>query len=274
VVALDRRADDWLDTLGRLFLLPTSSFPAQVLTTALGSSLGAASSAWNYATRDGVRHVAHTSGPLARFESAGQEWLRSGGAAVHPLLRWYAVTGAPLPQTSARVPAAVADRRSREEYLSAMAVWGAEHQLSVPIPAGRRIDDAIVVTRPDEDFRAEDLALAARLQPLLVALRRQVEVHRLWDDAHAAGPGPPSLPDARGAVSALCLSPRELTVLYLLGEGLTQDAIGRRLQISPRTVHKHVEHVYRKLGVADRLAAVLRARTLGVLPADGTGPRR
>jgi DNA-binding NarL/FixJ family response regulator len=63
------------------------------------------------------------------------------------------------------------------------------------------------------------------------------------------------------------LTPRELTVLELLADGLVAEAIGRRLSISTRTVNKHLEHVYRKLGTSDRLTSVLRARSLGILDA-------
>jgi DNA-binding CsgD family transcriptional regulator len=62
------------------------------------------------------------------------------------------------------------------------------------------------------------------------------------------------------------LTQREFTVLAVLAEGLTADAIARRLDISPRTVHRHLQHLYRKLGTADRLATVLRAKSLGLLP--------
>jgi ATP/maltotriose-dependent transcriptional regulator MalT len=62
------------------------------------------------------------------------------------------------------------------------------------------------------------------------------------------------------------LTQRETTVLAVLAEGLTADAIARRLDISPRTVHRHLQHLYRKLGTTDRLATVLRAKTLGLLP--------
>lgn len=62
------------------------------------------------------------------------------------------------------------------------------------------------------------------------------------------------------------LTQRELTVLGLLAEGLTADAIARRLDISPRTVHRHLQHLYRKLGTTDRLATVLRAKAVGLLP--------
>ena len=44
----------------------------------------------------------------------------------------------------------------------------------------------------------------------------------------------------------------QLAVLGLLAEGRTAAAIGRRLMISERTVHKHLEHVYATLGVTDR----------------------
>jgi hypothetical protein len=50
-----------------------------------------------------------------------------------------------------------------------------------------------------------------------------------------------------------------------LAEGLTAAAIGRRLSIAPRTVTKHLEHVYTKLGVSDRLAAVMQAYARGIL---------
>jgi DNA-binding NarL/FixJ family response regulator len=56
-------------------------------------------------------------------------------------------------------------------------------------------------------------------------------------------------------------------VLSLLAEGLTAGAIGRRLMITERTVHKHLQHSYTKLGVTDRLGAVLRAQRIGLLPA-------
>ncbi|MET1071457.1 MAG: LuxR C-terminal-related transcriptional regulator [Umezawaea sp.] len=62
------------------------------------------------------------------------------------------------------------------------------------------------------------------------------------------------------------LTQREFTVLQLLAEGLTADAIARRLDISPRTVHRHLQHLYRKLDTTDRLATVLRAKSLGLLP--------
>jgi DNA-binding CsgD family transcriptional regulator len=56
------------------------------------------------------------------------------------------------------------------------------------------------------------------------------------------------------------LTPRERDVLELVGRGLTSQASARRLGISRRTVTKHLEHAYAKLGCRDRVSAVLRLR--------------
>ena len=50
------------------------------------------------------------------------------------------------------------------------------------------------------------------------------------------------------------LTAREREVLELLAEGRTTRAAARLLDCSPRTVEKHLERVYRKLGVNSRLA--------------------
>lgn len=64
------------------------------------------------------------------------------------------------------------------------------------------------------------------------------------------------------------LTCRERSVLGLLADGLTADAIARRLGISPRTVHAHLSHVYRKLGVSDRMDAVLVGHAAGLIAID------
>ena len=46
---------------------------------------------------------------------------------------------------------------------------------------------------------------------------------------------------------------------------LTAAAAARRLSVAEGTVHKHLQNVYRKLGVRDRLGAVLRAQQIGML---------
>ena len=60
------------------------------------------------------------------------------------------------------------------------------------------------------------------------------------------------------------LSERELEVLHLVAEGLSNREIGERLYISPGTAKWHTINIYRKLDVHSRLQAVGRARALGL----------
>ncbi|HMM97354.1 helix-turn-helix transcriptional regulator [Phycicoccus sp.] len=65
----------------------------------------------------------------------------------------------------------------------------------------------------------------------------------------------PHLGLAWRAVSAGPLTPRELEVLRLVADGRTDGQIATALRIRRRTVSKHLEHVYEKLGVQSRTAA-------------------
>ena len=73
-----------------------------------------------------------------------------------------------------------------------------------------------------------------------------------------------------GARDASTLTPRELTVLQLLAEGLTLHQVGMRLGISQRTVESHVAKLYRKLEVKTRVQAVVKAASLGLIELDRT----
>ncbi|WP_336660138.1 response regulator transcription factor [Leucobacter sp. USHLN153] len=61
------------------------------------------------------------------------------------------------------------------------------------------------------------------------------------------------------------LSSREVEVLRLVAEGTTNSAVASRLHISEATVKSHLVHIFTKLGVASRTAAVAAARELGLL---------
>jgi DNA-binding NarL/FixJ family response regulator len=60
-----------------------------------------------------------------------------------------------------------------------------------------------------------------------------------------------------GQRPALQLSPREREVLDLVGQGLSNKLIARRLEISEKTVKAHLTQVFSQLGVSDRTQAAL-----------------
>jgi LuxR family maltose regulon positive regulatory protein len=61
------------------------------------------------------------------------------------------------------------------------------------------------------------------------------------------------------------LSSRELEVLRLIAEGLSNDEIGKRLFLALDTVKGHNRRIYDKLQVQRRTEAIARARELGLL---------
>ena len=66
-------------------------------------------------------------------------------------------------------------------------------------------------------------------------------------------------PQDTAAFDKLPITPREREVLTWVGAGKSDRQIADILGMSNRTVQKHLEHIYKKLGVETRTAAVMRA---------------
>jgi len=67
---------------------------------------------------------------------------------------------------------------------------------------------------------------------------------------------------ASRSLQAVGLTEREADVLAWVGHGKRDSEIGTILRISPRTVAKHLEHIFQKLGVETRTAAAARAHEM------------
>ncbi|QIS43040.1 response regulator transcription factor [Clavibacter capsici] len=70
---------------------------------------------------------------------------------------------------------------------------------------------------------------------------------------------------ARMRAPRVSLSAREIEVLRLVADGASNTEVGARLHITDATVKSHLVHVFSKLGVSSRTAAVAEARGLGIL---------
>jgi DNA-binding CsgD family transcriptional regulator len=176
-------------------------------------------------------------------------WLTEG-MATHPIFCYYARTGIPKPMTIGRVPQSLVPRNGFAMTRERVARVGLDQQLTIPVRVTPTSNRTFVLGQPDEDYCDEDVELARMIQPLLALLMRQTDLLARSDHA---------------AAEAVGLTGRELAVLRLLADGRTATAIAHELRVSPRTVHTHLAHIYRKLGVCDRMRAVLVARELGVL---------
>ena len=67
------------------------------------------------------------------------------------------------------------------------------------------------------------------------------------------------------------LTQREVEVLRLLAQGLSNKEIAARLVISPKTAGNHIEHIYAKIGTSSRARASLYAMQHGLLPEEEYG---
>jgi LuxR family maltose regulon positive regulatory protein len=93
-------------------------------------------------------------------------------------------------------------------------------------------------------------------------------VRRLLSAFPVAEPEQAGPPNTQAPESDLIepLSERELEVLQLIAEGLTNPEIASRLFLALNTVKAHARNIYGKLGAHNRTQAVARASALGILP--------
>lgn len=115
----------------------------------------------------------------------------------------------------------------------------------------------------------EVVGLLVRLEAAAESSGRQgslVEIRQLLAMAREPGraPGLPAGRPARPGDLAEPLTGRELQVLGLLDSELSGPQIARELYVSPNTLRTHTKHIFAKLGVNTRRAAVARARELGL----------
>jgi DNA-binding CsgD family transcriptional regulator len=117
--------------------------------------------------------------------------------------------------------------------------FGLEYELLLCLPAGPLRTIRLLLGRgPGPDFSERDRALLALLRPHL---------HQAYLDAERRRRPTPQL------------TPRHWELLRLVAAGHTNAQIARRLDVTEKTVGKHLENIYTRLQVSSRTAAVTRA---------------
>jgi DNA-binding CsgD family transcriptional regulator len=245
---LQAQSARWLDLVAELVTVPCASMPHDRLLAELSTSFQSLSS-WHFVDADGsfCFDLSHSLPGFGGLEL--DLWSRANRSA-HPLLFWYETTLDPRPMSVERVPRQMVPAGGFELVRELCAPFGIERQLSIPYeltPEGSR---SFVLGQSGEDYSDDDIELARIVQPLIALVSRQTTILARGGSARGNPAG---------------LTGRELAVLQLLAEGLTAHGIGHALAISPRTVHTHLAHLYRKLDVSDRLRAVTIADQLGLL---------
>jgi LuxR family maltose regulon positive regulatory protein len=114
------------------------------------------------------------------------------------------------------------------------------------------------------------IGLLQKLQAAGVApdyIERVLAVYEtpVWSPKPVAPSQQPAEDEAEPSKPVETLTNREIDVLILLAERLSDKEIANRLVLSPGTVRKHTLHIYGKLGVNNRRAAVAQARRLGLI---------
>lgn len=159
-----------------------------------------------------------------------------------------------------------ADERFEVLTLQAMAYWAQGEKNT----AVERLAEALALAKPggfirlfvDEGVSMARLlyeALARDIEPTYV--RRLLAAFPVADTKQA-----PSLPLPESEADFVePLSERELEVLQLIAEGLTNQEVANRLYLSLHTVKVHARNIYAKLDVRNRTEAVAKGRSLGIL---------
>ena len=125
---------------------------------------------------------------------------------------------------------------------------GIDQVMAVPIIASRDLVMSFVLNRKGRDFSDSERSLMNRMQPALANLYRLAVAA-----AHAVAPAAPA-----ATIAGQVLTPRERQILQWIAAGKSDRQVATILAMSVRTVQKHLQNIYIKLGVENRTAAAMR----------------
>ena len=138
-----------------------------------------------------------------------------------------------------------AEYRDGDHYKTVFGGSGVADILSIPVGSGETLA-RVLVCRGREGFSDDEIDAARILQPVIAGCLRQTQVmEQLRSD-----------PLSEEAMRERGLTPREAQILSRLTSGATSRAVGQELDISVRTVEKHVQNIYARIGARNRSEAI------------------
>jgi DNA-binding NarL/FixJ family response regulator len=162
-----------------------------------------------------------------------------------------------------RVDGIEATRRLREQQpdvrVIALTTFADDESVLAALRAGAR--GYLTKDAGADDIRAAIFAVAAGEAMLDPAVQHHVVAALASGEAAEASGRGAELPDR--------LTPREAEILGLIAEGLTNAEIAERLVVSPTTVKSHINHLFAKAGLRDRVQAVTYAYRKGLARPPG-----
>ena len=154
-----------------------------------------------------------------------------------------------------------------EAWLEQQVEWLREQRSNLPIAAilepcdGARIDQLVTRLSLQGHIPTSSSLAVANAALRLIFVGGSYFPRTTFEDLSLSGDGPPVLaPDQLPA--AVKLTPRELSVLELLSQGMANKIIAYRLNMSQSTVKVHVHNIISKLNVRNRTEAALLARDM------------
>jgi DNA-binding CsgD family transcriptional regulator len=230
----------------------TGDYPARVVTV-VSRLVGADSCSYNLVGGHGL--------PTWRVEPAdvgdfpGSARIFRQHLPEHPVLAYHQASG---DSHARRISDFLSDRqfRSLGLYRDFYRHAGVNYQLTVivPNPDGGLI--GVALNRQSRDFSGDEMEL---LDVLGTHVGQAAAIADLVNRPLPADPGGQPL-----------LTPRQTRILELVAGGHSDRSVARALGISTRTVHTHLQHIYRTLNVTSRTEALARIRALSV-PAGTPG---
>ncbi len=164
----------------------------------------------------------------------------------HPLIAHNARVADPVPR---KISDFLSNRQFRSLGLHSefFQVFDVNFQMAmVVLHAGQRMI-GVAANRALTDFTERERACLGVLRSHVVqAYRHGLSIERARAGLHS---------EAGVCAGASALTPREVEVLHWVAAGKSNDEVARIVGVASATVKKHLEHIYEKLGVANRTAA-------------------